>query len=236
MIRLVGAWTLLGALAIALSAHAQPAPSVQPDTAIQAPPASPAAPVARPAPTAPAQAHPAPRVATPLIEASPTWAELNANQQTALNPLKKLWPEINQAQKRKWLAVSRNYHDLPEQEQLTMHARMRDWVRMDSRERSQARLEYARAQTLSVDERRARWEAYLALSEEERRQLARHNPRQPKGAAIALRPVAAPKINPPPAAQTQKPYHQGFSALRIDTDQIHPRTLLPLNVPGHASP
>lgn len=172
-----------------------------------------------------------------LIEASPTWAELSPNQQTALNPLKKLWPEINQAQKRKWLAVSRNYHDLPEQEQLTMHARMRDWVRMDPRERSQARLEYARAQTLSVDERRARWEAYLALSDEERKALAQHKPRQPQGAAIALRPVAAPKINPPPpSAQAHPTYPKGFSALRIDTDQIHPRTLLPLNVPGHASP
>lgn len=177
------------------------------------------------------------KTARPLIETSPTWAELSAPQQTALNPLKKLWPEINQAQKRKWLAVSRNYHDLPEQEQLTMHARMRDWVRLDPRERSQARLEYARAQTLSVDERRARWEAYLALSEEERKALGQHKSRQPQGAAIALRPVAAPKINPPPpAAQSQTPYPKGFSALRIDTDQIHPRTLLPLNVPGHASP
>jgi hypothetical protein len=120
---------------------------------------------------------------------------------------------------------------------LTMHARMRDWVRLDPRERSQARLEYARAQTLSVDERRARWEAYLALSEEERKALGQHKSRQPQGAAIALRPVAAPKINPPPpAAQSQTPYPKGFSALRIDTDQIHPRTLLPLNVPGHASP
>lgn len=173
----------------------------------------------------------------PLIESSPAWSELSPEQQTALHPLKKLWPEINQAQKRKWLAVSRNYHELPEQEQLTMHARMRDWVRMDPRERSQARLEYARAQTLSVDERRARWEAYLALSDEERKALAEHRPRQPKGAAIALRPVAAPKITPPRASQPPQPaYVKGFSALRIDTDQIHPRTLLPLNVPGHASP
>jgi hypothetical protein len=186
----------------------------------------------------PVLAQATPNVAPPskLIEAGPTWAELSADQQTALHPLKKLWPEINQAQKRKWLAVSRNYNDLPEQEQLTMHARMRDWVRMDPRERSQARLEYARAQTLSVDERRARWEAYLALSEEERQQLASQPMRQPKGAAIALRPVAAPKINPPPAPQPQESHAHGFSALRIDTDQIHPRTLLPLNVPGHASP
>ena len=194
-------------------------------------------------PLAHAQSTPSPetgptkvgKTTRPLMEASPTWAELNPQQQTALHPLKKLWPDINQAQKRKWLAVSRNYHDLPEQEQLTMHARMRDWVRLDPRERSQARLEYARAQTLSVDERRARWEAYLALSDAQREALAQHRPRQPKGAAIALKPVAAPKITPP-RTQTPPAYVKGFSALRIDTDQIHPRTLLPLNVPGHASP
>jgi hypothetical protein len=169
-----------------------------------------------------------------LIESSPTWAELTERQQAALEPLAKFWPGMNQARKRKWLAVSRNYHELPAEEQQTMQERMREWVSLSPREQAQARLEYARAQTLTIDERRARWEAYLALSEEERKKLANHPPRKPKGAAIALHPVPAPKIVPPP-----QPAHvegQGFSALRIDTDKIHPRTLLPLNVSGHASP
>ena len=151
------------------------------------------------------------------------------------SPLKKMWPEINQAQKRKWLAVSRNYHDLPEQEQEKMHARMNEWVAMSPRERAHARLEYARAQTISVDERRNRWEAYQALSEEERKQLADQPLRKIKGAAIALRPAPTSKIVAPPQPVNHVAAH-GFSALRIDTDQIHPRTLLPLNVPGHASP
>ena len=169
------------------------------------------------------------------VEASPIWTELSPDQQNALAPLKKLWPSINVAQKRKWIAVSRNYPDLPELEQQKMHQRMREWVRLGSRERAQARLEYARAQTLSVDERRQRWEAYQALSEEERKQLADQSPRQTKGAAIALRPVPTSKIIPAPKAAQANPA-QGFSALRLDTDQIHPRTLLPLNVPGHVSP
>ncbi|MDI9332032.1 MAG: DUF3106 domain-containing protein [Alphaproteobacteria bacterium] len=172
----------------------------------------------------------------PSGEASPVWGHLSERQRDALAPLKKLWPEINEAQKRKWLAVSRNYHELPELEQQKMHERMRDWVRLGTRERAQARLEYARAQTLSVDERRQRWEAYMALSDDERKQLADQPIRQPKGAAIAPRPVPATKITPVPASTRPNAPSNGFSALRLDTDQIHPRTLLPLNVPGHASP
>ena len=170
-----------------------------------------------------------------VIEPSPAWMELSERQQVALLPLKKMWPEINQAQKRKWLAVSRNYHDLPEQEQEKMHARMHEWVSMGPRERAHARLEYARAETISVDERRNRWEAYQALSEEERKQLADQPVRKIKGAAIALHPAPTSKIVTPPQAADHT-LAQGFSALRIDIDQIHPKTLLPLNVPGHASP
>ena len=208
------AWTGFGAwlLASALTAHASdPSPGVTPRTDPK-------------------------RVSALSVEASPVWSDLSQHQQSALAPLKKLWPTINEAQKRKWIAVSRNYHDLPELEQQKMHERMREWVRLGPRERAQARLEYARAQTLSVDERRQRWEAYLALSEEERKQLADQSPRQPKGAAIAVRPVPVSKITP--AIQVSNPAEGrgGFSALRLDPDKIHPRTLLPLNVPGHASP
>ena len=187
-----------------------------------------------------AKTEPAPQakaLKAPAVEASPVWVDLSERQQSALAPLKKLWPAINEAQKRKWLAVSRNYHDLPELEQQKMHERMREWVRLGPRERAQARLEYARAQTLSVDERRARWEAYLALSEEERQQLGPKAAQPLKGAAIAVRPVPAHKITPAPTVDQAKAKNgQGFSALRLDPDQIHPRTLLPLNVPGHASP
>jgi hypothetical protein len=187
--------------------------------------------------TAPASGHdPAgTRRSVATVDASPAWAELNERQHKALWPLKKMWPEINQAQKRKWLAVSRNYHDLPEQEQDKMHARMNEWAALGARERAHARLEYARAQTISVDERRNRWEAYQALSEEERKQWADQPVRKLKGAAIALHPVPTSKIVAPPNVLDHATAH-GFSALRFDTDQIHPRTLLPLNVPGHASP
>jgi hypothetical protein len=169
------------------------------------------------------------------VEAPPTWAELTASEQMALTPLHKLWPDINLARKRKWLAVSRNFQDLPELEQQKLQDRMREWASMSEFERAQARLQYAHAQTMSVDERRQRWEAYQALSLEQRELLAQQRLRKPQGAAVALRPVPRSKIiTPVHRAEAGAP--SGFSALRIDTDQIHPATLLPLNVPGHASP
>jgi hypothetical protein len=183
-----------------------------------------------------AHRHSVPAAVSPIKpESSPRWTELTPEQQLALTPLKKLWPDINQARKRKWLAISRNFHDLPEMEQQKLQDRMREWASMTEAERAQARLQYARAQTLSVDERRQRWEAYQALSPEERQKLAQHRHRKPQGAAVALRPAPRSKIiTPVRRPETAAP--QGFSALRIDTDQIHPITLLPLNVPGHASP
>jgi Protein of unknown function (DUF3106) len=189
-----------------------------------------------PAQPAPSLKPTAPSAASPVMPvSSPRWTELTPEQQLALTPLKKLWPDINQARKRKWLAISRNFHDLPEMEQQKMHERMREWASMTEVERAQARLQYAHAQTLSVDERRQRWEAYQALSPEERQKLAQHRPRKPQGAAIALRPAPRSKIiTPVHRPETAAP--PAFSALRIDTDQIHPTTLLPLNVPGHASP
>ena len=122
-----------------------------------------------------------PTTASIKSEASPRWPELTSAQQQALSPLQKLWPEINQARKRKWLAVSSNFQDLPELEQQKLQDRMREWASMTEVERAQARLQYAHAQAIGVDERRQRWEAYLALSQEEREQLAQHRPRKPQG-------------------------------------------------------
>jgi hypothetical protein len=186
--------------------------------------------------TAHTQKSPQPAASSSIkAEASPRWHELSESQQMALTPLKKLWPEINQVRKRKWLAVSRNFQDLPEMEQQKLQDRMREWASMTEAERAQARLQYAHAQTISVDERRQRWEAYQALSLEQREQLAQHRPRKPQGAAVALRPAPRSKIITP-VHRPDATASQGFSALRIDIDQIHPTTLLPLNVPGHASP
>ena len=129
-----------------------------------------------------------------LAVSKPEWKDLNPSQQLALQPLAAKWNGINEGQKRKWLAVSQNFNALPAAEQGRLHERMTSWVALSPQERSQARLNFAGARDLPPDERMAKWQAYQALSPEERQELAAQAPLKPPGAAIAIRPSAAQKL------------------------------------------
>lgn len=164
-------------------------------------------------------------------ESSPTWQSLSANQKTALAPLHKLWPEISEAQKRKWLALSVNFSDRSAEEQAKMQARMKDWAKLTPQQRALARLNFAEVQQVTVDERKSKWEAYQSLSRDERHELTKGHPPAPNSAAIATRPVPSQKLAVLPVPKSSQP-----TQLRIDMDLVHPVTLLPLNARGHASP
>ena len=153
----------------------------------------------------------------------PTWVELSRSQQEALRPLAQAWPGLSELHKRKWLVLSQNYDEFSPQEQHKLQQRMSDWASLTARERAQARLHFAEVQQLPGDERRAKWEAYQALSDEQRRKLADDILLQPpRGAAVASRPVASSKLTQPPAAKPDQVLQP-----RIDTDQVQPKTLLP---------
>lgn len=81
-----------------------------------------------------------------------------------------------------------------------MLARITDWASLSAQQRSQARLNYAAAARLSADNRRAQWEAYQALSEEDKKRLAAKAGPRPKGAATAIRPISPKKLARIPAA------------------------------------
>ena len=102
----------------------------------------------------------------------PTWTELTPPQRQALQPLAAQWTTISEAQKRKWLALSQNYPKLPAAEQAKLHSRMTEWVALSPQDRSAARLNFAATQQLTPDDKKAKWEAYQALSDEEKRKLA----------------------------------------------------------------
>ena len=164
-------------------------------------------------------------------ESSPTWQSLSANQKAALAPLHKLWPEISEAQKRKWLALSVNFSDRSVEEQAKMQARMKDWAKLTPQQRALARSNFAEVQQVTLDERKTKWEAYQSLSRDERHELIKGHPPAPNSAAIATRPVAPQKLAVLPVPKSSQP-----TQLRIDMDLVHPTTLLPLNARGHASP
>ena len=176
-------------------------------------------------------AAPAASASVKKPESSPTWQSLSANQKTALAPLHKLWPEISEAQKRKWLALSVNFSDRSAEEQAKMQARMKDWAKLTPQQRALARLNFAEVQQVTLDERKIKWEAYLSLSSDERHELSKGHPPAPNSAAIATRPVPPQKLAVLPAPKSTQP-----TQLRIDMDLVHPTTLLPLNARGHASP
>lgn len=129
----------------------------------------------------------------------PLWNELSNEQQHALKPLASHWNTLNAGQKRKWLALSRNYANMPADDQVTLHSRMIEWAALSNQQRAQARLNFAEVKRVPADERKLKWEQYQALSEEEKRKLAESAPPKPRGAALPVRPVSSQKLVPVPA-------------------------------------
>ncbi|MCE1249961.1 MAG: DUF3106 domain-containing protein [Comamonadaceae bacterium] len=149
---------------------------------------------------------PSARMARPTVPSpAPTgtaWKELSRAEQQALAPLQEQWPRMGQVQKQHWQALARSFASLPAEEQAKLHSRMTDWANLSAQQRSQARLNYAVTNRLapSPSDKRAQWEAYQALSADEKKRLAAKATPKPAGAATALRPVAPRKLARVPAA------------------------------------
>lgn len=171
-----------------------------------------------------------------LTSTKPDWRDLSASQRAALAPLAAQWPGITEGQKRKWLALSQNFSSLTAAEQATMHTRMTEWVSLSAQQRSQARLNFAVAREVPANERMAQWEAYQALSPDQRQKLAASAPAKPMGAAPAVKPVAPNKLTITPATTQPAPgtpTAAGRVTPRIATGahQINRQTLQPKAAP-----
>ncbi|WP_310609501.1 DUF3106 domain-containing protein [Limnohabitans sp.] len=160
----------------------------------------------------------------PSLPGRPLWMDLTESQQQALSPLSQLWPTMNEPHKRKWLAISQNFAQLSADEQNTLQSRMREWAALSPQQRTAARLNFAGAQQLPQEDKKAKWEAYQALSPEAKQKLAARQNQPVLGAAPAVKPVASTKLTTSPAASSNK------TLPRIATDQVAPATLLPTPV------
>jgi hypothetical protein len=154
--------------------------------------------------------------------------DLAESQQQALAPLAQLWPTMTEPHKRKWLAVSQNFGQLTADEQATVQGRMREWAALSPQQRTAARLNYADAKQLLQEDKKAKWEAYQALSPEAKQKLAAQQNQPIQGAAPAVKPVSAAKLTTSPVASANK------ALPRIATDQVAPATLLPTPVTSTA--
>lgn len=105
-------------------------------------------------------------------ETSPTWSSLSPSQRVALQPLEREWRTIGADHKQKWLEVVAQFPIKSANERQRIQARMTEWAALTPEQRGAARLQFKQAQQLAPSNRQARWEAYQALPEAEKKELA----------------------------------------------------------------
>ena len=151
---------------------------------------------------APAAGHANPKlpaVVVPSISSKPTWQELSPAQRISLKPLAENWNGLDEGQKRKWIAIARNYPNLTSAEQATIHSRMTEWVSLSREQRAVARLNFAKSKQLTTPQKAATWQEYQSLSPEQKKTIASLAVPKPAGAAPATKPIAPKKLATIPA-------------------------------------
>jgi hypothetical protein len=142
------AWLAMLALAVAASVAAQPS-----------------------APTGPKKAKPA----AVKRQAGPAWAELNAEQQQVLAPLKNDWDSLERERRLKWIQIAKRYPRMKPLEQDRVQRRMQVWANLSPEQRRQARENYKRlAKAPQRDHKTLQqaWADYQALGQRERQSFA----------------------------------------------------------------
>jgi hypothetical protein len=112
----------------------------------------------------------------------PAWAELPADQQQILAPLKPDWDSLEPERKKKWTGIAKRYPKMKPEQQARVQRRMQDWAKLTPEQRKQARENY-RAIAKAKRERRDQdlrqhWAEYQSLSPSERERLV-HEPVKP---------------------------------------------------------
>jgi hypothetical protein len=179
--------------------------------------------------TAPSTLVPAPAATPPAVQAATSattkgkWKELTPSQQLALEPLAPHWSSLSEAQRKKWLAISKNFDTLPDYEKSTMHSRMAEWATLTPQQRIQARLNYGETNRIPPIEKKAQWQAYQSLPEEEKRKFGAAQQAPFWGAAIAPKTSAQDKLSHVQTPAGQLPAKGKTPGVK----DLDPKTLLP---------
>lgn len=164
----------------------------------------------------------------PKTTSTPSWQDLTLSQQMSLKPLAANWNTLGGAQKRKWIAIAVNYPTLAPTEQTKLHSRMTGWVSLSQQERDQARLNFAQSKQLAPSHKTATWQAYQALSREDKQKLAISATPKPTGAAAATKPVPPQKLAAIPVTRQTPKQMPRMSAAN---HAVNRNTLLPHSQP-----
>ena len=121
-----------------------------------------------------------PAASKPVKKASvrAQWAELNAEQQRILAPLKGDWDNLGRTSRRKWIGIAKRYPAMKPLEQERIQNRMQRWANLSPEQRAQARENYKRMAKASAEKRRKireQWLKYQASLPPEQRYV----PQQP---------------------------------------------------------
>lgn len=147
--------------------------------------------------------------APPKPSTGPSWSELKPSAQAALKPLRNEWASIDDLGKRKWLQIAERYPAMSATDQARMQDRMIEWTKLTPQERGKVRLQFLEAKKIPATNRQADWEAYQALSPDERKAFAARAasaPRAaPKGAEAAAHPASVKRGTLPPGGSAAHP-------------------------------
>ena len=188
----------IAALIVCASASKAQVPASAPSliTAATTPVQSPASAVsATSAVKRPVPPKPSPGLTLSTPFAGLEWSTLTPAQQLALRPLNGDWKDLSDAQKRKWISLSANYVQMTASDQAKLHERMAVWAALSPKQREQARLNFAETQKINPQEKSEKWQAYQALSSEDKQNLAKSMRPKPPSTALAAKPVASDKMN-----------------------------------------
>jgi len=93
------------------------------------------------------------------------WAELTAEQQRVLAPLKSDWDNLSVERRQNWIGIAKRYPRMSQLEQERVDRRMQRWANLSPEQRARARENYRRMAKASADKRkrlRQQWAEYQA--------------------------------------------------------------------------
>ena len=161
----------------------------------------------------------------PAVEEGVRWQKLKPAQREALGPLQQDWSGIDAAHKQKWVQLVDRMRSMPPPERARVQARMADWAKLTPVERGQTRLSYEESRQIPVPDRRSRWDAYQALSPEQKGELAARAAaaRAPNGADNPSQRAAGSFARPERAEKTGREIPQTKSNIVPNPAYAPPR-------------
>lgn len=170
----------------------------------------------------------APRAGMPVVASQPFWQDLTPIQQASLKPLAASWDTLPSFRKKKWMAIAANFSGLNPIEQAKLHSRMTEWVALSQQQRTQARMNFAESKQLTPSEKTATWQAYQALSPEEKQRLATISPPKPTGVTATSKPTPPSKLVKLPIKQpTNTPAAKVVTPEQVRQGALGSRALSP---------